>query len=137
MLLLIRGPNIRKRKEGNDKMYFTIDCFFEYISYFQPHFFSFSFTLLHILMVDTSGQNIFGITLQFVHQEGGQGLMQTLVPLGEPGSDVLQTLFKIDVILVLMLTLSHPPDVEDTVLIVLHNIRIQYQQLALPRYQQV
>ena len=37
MLLLIRGPNIRKRKEGNDKMYFTIDCFFEYISYFQPH----------------------------------------------------------------------------------------------------
>ena len=63
--------------------------------------------------------------------------MQTLVPLGEPGSDVLQTLFKIDVILVLMLTLSHPPDVEDTVLIVLHNIRIQYQQLASPRYQQV
>ena len=63
--------------------------------------------------------------------------MQTLVPLGEPGSDVLQTLFKIDVILVLMLTLSHPPDTEDTVPIVLRNIRIQYQQLASPRYQQV
>ena len=60
--------------------------------------------------------------------------MQTLVPLGEPGSDVLQTLFKIDVILVLILTLSHPPDVEDIVLSVLHNIRIQYQQLASPRY---
>ena len=29
MLLLIRGPNIRKRKVGDDKMYYTdIDCFF-------------------------------------------------------------------------------------------------------------
>ena len=40
-----------------------IDCFFEYISYFQPHFFSFSFTLLHILMVDTSVQNNLGINV--------------------------------------------------------------------------
>ena len=63
--------------------------------------------------------------------------MQTLVPLGEPGSDVLQALFKIDVILVPMLTLFHTTGVEDTVLIVLHNVRIQYQQLASPRYQQV
>ena len=42
--------------------------------------------------------------------------MQTLVPLREPGSFVLQTLFKIDVILVLMLILSHPLNIEDTVL---------------------
>ena len=37
--MLLLQPNRRKRKEGNDKMYFTdIDCFFEYISYFQPTF---------------------------------------------------------------------------------------------------